>query len=88
MLEGKSGGALTQEDPVSAFLFRLGRSSARHPFRVIGAWLVAAIAVVALQGSAGGEFDNSFRVPGVESQHAADVLNNRFPSRGGVGATS
>jgi RND superfamily putative drug exporter len=71
---------------MSAFLFRLGRSSARHPFRVLGLWLVAAIAVVALQGRAGGVFDNSARVPGVESQHAADVLNNRFPSQGGQAA--
>ncbi len=68
---------------MSALLFRLGRSSARHPFRVLGVWLVAAIAVLALQGSAGGEFDDSFRVPGVESQHAADVLEDRFPSQGG-----
>ena len=31
---------------MSAFLFRLGRSSARHPFRVLGLWLVAAVAIV------------------------------------------
>ncbi|MBA3802841.1 MAG: MMPL family transporter, partial [Acidimicrobiia bacterium] len=71
---------------MSAFLYRLGRTSARHPFRVLGLWLVAAIAVMALQGSLGGEFDNSERVPGVESQHAADVLNERFPSQGGLSA--
>ena len=71
---------------MSAFLYRLGRTSARHPFRVLGLWLVAAVAVMALQGSAGGEFDNSERVPGVESQHAADVLNDRFPSQGGLSA--
>jgi RND superfamily putative drug exporter len=71
---------------VSAFLYRLGRRSARHPFRVLGLWLVAAIAIMALQGSAGGEFDNSERVPGVESQHAADVLDSRFPSKGGLSA--
>jgi RND superfamily putative drug exporter len=71
---------------VSAFLYRLGRTSARHPFRVLGLWLVAAIAVIALQGSAGGEFDNSERVPGVESQHAADVLSDRFASQGGLSA--
>ena len=71
---------------MSAFLYRLGRSSARHPFRVLGLWLVAAVAVMALQGSAGGEFDDSERVPGVESQHAADVLNDRFPSQGGQSA--
>ena len=71
---------------MSAFLYRLGRSSARHPFRVLGLWLVAAVAVVALQGAAGGEFDDSERVPGVESQHAADVLTDRFPSQGGQSA--
>src|SRR5512134_1745008 len=75
-----------QEDPVSALLYRLGRISAKHPFRVLGLWLLAAVAVVALQGSAGGEFDNSERVPGVESQHAADVLDDRFPSQGGLSA--
>jgi RND superfamily putative drug exporter len=71
---------------VSALLFRLGRSSARHPFRVIGLWLVAAFAVVALQGVAGGTFDDSFRVPGVESQRAADVLHDRFPTHAGQSA--
>src|SRR6185295_15542447 len=75
-----------QEDFVSAFLYRLGRTSARHPFRVLGVWLLAAIAVVGVQASAGGEFDNSERVPGVESQHAADVLNDRFPTQGGQSA--
>src|SRR6185295_8976251 len=81
-----AAGPASQEDPMSAFLFRLGRSSARHPFRVLGLWLVAAVAVVALQGVTGGQFDNSSSVPGVESQHAADVLNNRFPTRGGQSA--
>ncbi len=71
---------------MSAFLFRLGRSSARHPFRVLGLWLVAAVTIVALQSGAGGKFDNSFRVPGVESQHAADVLHDRFPSQAGQSA--
>jgi RND superfamily putative drug exporter len=68
---------------VSAFLYRLGHSCARHPFRVLGIWLVAAVAVVALQGAAGGKYDNSIRVPGVESQRAADVLSGTFPSQGG-----
>ena len=68
---------------MSARLFRLGRSSARHPFRVLGLWLLAAIAIVAVKGAAGGEFDDTFRVPGVESQTAADVLHDRFPARSG-----
>ena len=71
---------------MSAFLYRLGRSCARHPFRVLGLWLVAAIAVVSLQGQFGGRFENSFRVPGVESQRAADVLKDKFPSQSGKSA--
>ena len=71
---------------MSALLFRLGRRCARHPFRVIGLWLMAAFAVVGLKGTAGGTFNDSFRVPGVESQHAVDVLKDRFPSRAGQSA--
>ena len=71
---------------MSSLLFRLGRSSARHPFRVIGLWVLAALAVVALQSVAGGSFNDSFRVPGVESQRAADVLEDRFPSQAGLPA--
>ena len=69
---------------MSTFLYRLGRSSARHPFRVLGAWLVAAVAIMSLQGSIGGEFNDDFRVPGVESQEAADILTDRFPSQSGA----
>jgi len=68
---------------MSAFLFRLGRTCARHPFRVIGIWLVAAVAIVTVQNTAGGSFNDSFRVPGVESQQALDVLKNQFPSQAG-----
>src|SRR3954468_21133590 len=71
---------------MSSFLFRLGHSAARHPWRVIGVWLTAAIAVMALSGSIGGSFKDDFRVPGVESQRAADILNDRFPSEAGGSA--
>src|SRR3954471_9863147 len=46
----------------------------------------AAIVIVVVQGAAGGTFGDSFRVPGVESQRAADVLKDRFPSQGGASA--
>src|SRR4051795_7654407 len=68
---------------MSALLFRLGRSSARHPFRVLSVWLLAAVAIVMIQSAAGGKYNDSFRVPGVESQRAADTLKHRFPSQAG-----
>ena len=69
---------------MSAFLYRLGRSCARHPFLVLGLWLVAAIAVMSLQGSVGGPFSDTFTVPGVESQDATDILKSRFPDQSGA----
>jgi RND superfamily putative drug exporter len=69
---------------MSKFLFRLGCSSARHPFRVIGLWFVAAVLIFGLQGRIGGPFKDNFRVPGVESQTAADVLNAHFPAHAGT----
>jgi RND superfamily putative drug exporter len=69
---------------MSAFLFRLGRSSARHPFRVLGVWLVVAIAVIAVAGQRGGEFNDTFRIPGAESQAATDLLTERFPTQSGA----
>src|SRR3954451_18380256 len=71
---------------MSAFLYRLGRSCARHPFRVLGLWLVAAFTVVSLQGSVGGEFKDNFRIPGAESQQATDILTSRFPTQSGAGS--
>ena len=71
---------------MSGSLYRLGRSCARHPFRVLGAWLLAAFAIISMQGSIGGEFSDDFRVPGVESQEAADILTDRFPSESGAAA--
>ena len=64
---------------MSAFLYRLGRSCARHPFRVLGLWFVAAFVVMSVQGSVGGEYNDTFRVPGVESQQATDILQGPLP---------
>ncbi len=69
---------------MSAFLFRLGRSSARHPFRVLGVWLVVAVAVISVAGQRGGEFNDTFRIPGAESQAATDLLTERFPTQSGA----
>ena len=68
---------------MSEFLFRLGRRTARHPYRTLGVWLLIAIAVFSLQSSFGGEVANDFRVPGVEAQQARDLLKERFPTQSG-----
>jgi RND superfamily putative drug exporter len=68
---------------MSQFLFRLGRLCARHPFRAVGAWVLVAAVVLSLASRIGGDYENDFTVPGVESQAATDVLEERFPAQAG-----
>ncbi len=69
---------------MTRLLYRLGRSSALHPWRVIAVWLIAAVAIVGLNGAVGGETTDNFRLPGTESQEALDRLAERFPAQAGA----
>jgi RND superfamily putative drug exporter len=69
---------------MSQLLYRWGRAAARHPWRMIGAWLVIAVAVFGLNSSIGGDTSDDYTIPGIESQRAADLLEERFPVQGGV----
>jgi RND superfamily putative drug exporter len=64
---------------MSHILYRIGNFAGRHPWRVISAWVLAAFAIVMLNGSIGGAPDESFSLPGAESQRAADAIQDRFP---------
>ncbi|HET7351289.1 MAG TPA: MMPL family transporter [Marmoricola sp.] len=66
---------------MSRFLYRLGRGAGAHPWRMVAAWVVLAFAVLMLSSAAGGQTDESFRLPGAESQQAADALEERFPEQ-------
>jgi RND superfamily putative drug exporter len=72
---------------VSTFLYRLARSAYRHRRLVLGLWLVAAIAAIALAQASGGQTNDTFSIPGTESQNAAQVLTTRLPAFSG-GSTS
>ena len=65
---------------MSRLLYRIGHFSGRHPWRVLSAWILVAVAAFMLNGSIGGQPDESFRLPGAESQRAADALQERFPT--------
>ena len=67
-------------------LGRLARWCVEHRRRVLVAWIVAVVGVVALGRVAGGEYTNSFKLPDVESQRAFDLLKARFPTRAGDSA--
>ncbi|MET7481028.1 MMPL family transporter [Streptomyces sp. NPDC005648] len=64
-------------------LRRLGEWCARHFVIVIVAWLVAIVALQALNRSFGGEYSDNFSLPGVQSQKGLDVLKQHDPAAGG-----
>ncbi len=68
------------------FLFRLGRSAARHPWTAIGAWLAVAAVVLTASASFGRTLEDSSDVPGLDSQRAADVLEAAGSQRAGLTA--
>jgi RND superfamily putative drug exporter len=67
-------------------LHRLGRWCVEHRKRVLLLWLGALLVLGVVAGQAGGEFSDDFRVPGVESQEARDLLEQRFPEASGGSA--
>ena len=54
---------------MSNVLYRIGHFAGRHPWRVIGAWVVVAVAVVHAQlPPVAAPTTRSFTLPGAESQ--------------------
>ena len=68
---------------MARFLDRLGRDAARHHWIVIGLWLVIAVGLVFAAEASGGHTVDNFTIPGTQSQEAADLLEDRFPSQSG-----
>ncbi|HWJ63683.1 MMPL family transporter [Aquihabitans sp. G128] len=64
-------------------LYRLGRFSATHPWRVIAGWLMAILVIAALSIAFGEATTDNLEVPGTPSQHALDQLEERFPDQAG-----
>ncbi|HCS61619.1 MAG TPA: transporter [Microbacterium sp.] len=71
---------------MSTLLSSLGRWSFRHPWRVLVAWLII------LAAAGGGALtlnqgtDNSFSIPGTESQDGLEQLSRSFPQVSGTNA--
>jgi len=71
---------------MNRFIRRLGDTSARHPWKTLGAWAVLAVLVVGLSASFGGRLVDDFSAPGSESAEAMELLEERFPAAAGGGA--
>jgi putative drug exporter of the RND superfamily len=66
---------------MSRILFGIGRLAGRHPWRVLAVWILIAVATVMVNSKFGGESNEDFKLPGAESQRAADAIEQRFPQR-------
>ena len=71
---------------MATILYRLGRFSFRRPWRVIVTWLVLLVAVIGGGIALGGQSQESFVIPGTESQQALDRLEAVFPEVAGANA--
>jgi RND superfamily putative drug exporter len=71
---------------MSTYLYRWGKYAASHAWRVIGAWVVTAVLVVVASATFGAVMEDSFVVPGLDSQAAVDLLQSSGASGGGISA--
>ncbi|TDO51313.1 RND superfamily putative drug exporter [Kribbella sp. VKM Ac-2527] len=69
---------------MSKALYRLGRYAARRPWAVIGTWLVVSVLLVAASGAFGQKLHDTFEAPGVDSQHATDLLSAARSDQAGL----
>ena len=64
----------------------LTRACAHHPWRTVGAWIVAVIVIVGASATIGGKLVDDFSIPNSDAQRATDLLKTRFPTQSGDSA--
>jgi putative drug exporter of the RND superfamily len=68
---------------MSHFLYRLAHFAFRRRRLVLGIWVAAAIAAIGIAVASGGQTNDTFTIPGTESQNAAAVLQAKLPAFSG-----
>lgn len=71
---------------MSSVLYSLGRWAFRARWLVVGAWVLLLIVLIAGAGLIGAGTDNTYVIPGTESQQAQDALARTFPQVSGASA--
>ncbi len=66
---------------MTGMLYGLARFCVRRRFVVLGVWLVAAIALVAISHRLGENTSENLSLPGTDSQRATDTLSKSFPDQ-------
>ncbi|HET7304157.1 MAG TPA: MMPL family transporter [Segeticoccus sp.] len=70
---------------MSILLYRLGHVIGRRPGLVVAVWLLLLVALVGGAGTVGDRYDDSFTIPGTDSQQGQDLLAQRFGQTGANG---
>ena len=70
---------------MSVLLYRLGSAIARHRGTVLAAWVLVFVALVGLASMLGTRYDDTFTLPGSQSQAGQDLLASRFGQTGTSG---
>nr|WP_221374611.1 MMPL family transporter [Actinoplanes polyasparticus] len=71
---------------MSRLLGRLGGAAAAHPWRTIGAWVVALVALTGLSLTVGGTPRDDYNIPGTQSQAGTEFLRQHLPQMSGTDA--
>ncbi|MCZ3387814.1 MAG: MMPL family transporter [Actinomycetia bacterium] len=71
---------------MSQGLYRLGRVCASRPWTVIATWIVIGVIVVGAGSVFGHKLEDSFRVPGLDSQKANDLVSDAGTGQAGLTA--
>ncbi len=67
----------------ASFVARWGHITYRKRWWVVGGWVAGLVVAFAFVAVVGGNFVDSFRIPGSESQQAIDLLQENFPAQSG-----
>lgn len=71
---------------MNRILYRLGHSTAAHPWRTISAWIVTVVVAFGLAGAFGGTFHDDYDVEGARAQTGIEQLRAHVPDGGGTSA--
>jgi putative drug exporter of the RND superfamily len=66
---------------VTGPLYAIGRFCSRHHWPVIGAWIVLAVALLALGHAAGSKTSENLTLPGTDSTTATELLEDDLPEQ-------
>ena len=71
---------------MATLLFRLGRFAYKRALLVVIAWVILAAGALTGGVALGGQLQDSYAIPGTESQKAIDLLSAVFPQTAGASA--